>query len=89
MYLLYILDTVPGYVSKSRFEESHKKQTKPATLFDMNIWIDSATTLWAVCFCKDFFLIGILSMQSRTATTRKELQEKEAQKKIIAYRKSV
>ena len=55
MYLLYILDTVPGYVSKSRFEESHKKQTKPATLFDMNIWMDPATTLWAVCFCKDFF----------------------------------
>ena len=50
--------------------------------------------MWNNCFknIKFYFfsfLIGIHSMQGRTATTRHEITRKEAQKKIAGYIKSI
>ena len=82
MYLLYILDTVRGYVSKSRFEESHKKQTKPATLFDVDIWMDPATTLRAVCFCKDFFKLGFSPCKAEQPLRGRSYKKKKHKKRL-------
>ena len=52
MYVLYILDTVSGYVSSlSPIKQSNRKRTKPATFFDMAIQMDPTTKVRAGCFC--------------------------------------
>ena len=54
MYILYILDTVPQYVSSlSPIKKSNRKRVKPTTFFEMDIPMDPTTKVQGACFCKD------------------------------------